>query len=376
MDKKEFESFSKDFQRDLVKLLSEYNETLINVTKPYVIDLSYEALKRDNKVLDRDNYILLMKQIYSPSLPIFTSFDSIDPNVGLYVVQVFPLHVLVARDYDTISKYATTRIEGFNPKSAEILDKVLLAPTNPIVQKHLEVQLNRIQSVQGTVDYKLQDIDANQLAEFKKSIGGSYIAVHLQGGKRSQQLIKKAEKKIVELCVKYSHRLPATEAKTADEVVDMIVGILSGKQKKTTKRTFKTTKSVSSTPKVKARSKEIKVNLRDLAGRFTSVTNLTNLINTALHDQIKRNMGTGNSKTVLNYRTGRFARSVEVERITQSREGMLTAFYNYMKYPYQTFQKGFAQGHIASRDPKLLISKSIREIAANLVKNKMRSVLV
>lgn len=128
--------------------------------------------------------------------------------------------------------------------------------------------------------------------------------------------------------------------------------------------------------KAKAALLKAKSQIRKHSGQFISLVNIQSLINSALHNQIRKNMGNGNARNILNYRTGRFAESAKVERMSQSREGMITAFYSYMKYPYQTFEPGFKQGHIASRDPKLLLSKSIREIAATLVKNKMRAVRI
>ncbi len=120
--------------------------------------------------------------------------------------------------------------------------------------------------------------------------------------------------------------------------------------------------------------------LRDLQGKFYSATLLKELINSQLQHVVSANMGNepypGGQRKILNYRTGRFAASVEAVKLTTSKEGMITAFYDYMKYPYATFSKGGAQEHPASRDPKLLIAKSIREIAATKVKNRMRSVLV
>ena len=107
-----------------------------------------------------------------------------------------------------------------------------------------------------------------------------------------------------------------------------------------------------------------------------SLVNLQNLINSQLQETIRKNMGTGRSSNVLNYRSGRFAASVQVERLTQSRQGMITVFYSYMKNPYQTFEPGFAQGSPESRSPKLLISKSIREIAAAQVTSQLRAVSV
>jgi hypothetical protein len=53
---------------------------------------------------------------------------------------------------------------------------------------------------------------------------------------------------------------------------------------------------------------------------------------------------------------------------------MVTAFYTYMKNPYATFSDGGKQSLPKSRDPKLLISKSIREIAKEMAINKMRAV--
>jgi hypothetical protein len=87
-------------------------------------------------------------------------------------------------------------------------------------------------------------------------------------------------------------------------------------------------------------------------------------------------MGNGTSKNVLNYRTGRFAASAQVERMSYSKEGTITAFYNYMKDPYATFSAGGKQSNPTSRDPKLLISRSIREIAQQVVANKLRAVSV
>ena len=132
----------------------------------------------------------------------------------------------------------------------------------------------------------------------------------------------------------------------------------------------KKTKKSSSTPK------PAPIRLRTNSGRFTSLISLQNLLNQNLHSQIQKNMGTGERRDVLNYRTGRFAESVKVEKMSASREGMITAFYSYMRNPYATFSFGGQQANPATRDPKLLISKSIREIGAVMVANRMRAVLV
>lgn len=109
---------------------------------------------------------------------------------------------------------------------------------------------------------------------------------------------------------------------------------------------------------------------------YNYLTSLQALLNAGLSEQIKKNMGEGNRRDVLNLRTGRFAESAKVERLSESRAGMISVFYSYMKNPYQTFEPGFKQGSPASRNPKLLIAKSIREIAGQMVANRLRSVSV
>ena len=143
----------------------------------------------------------------------------------------------------------------------------------------------------------------------------------------------------------------------------------------------KASKPALSKPKLKSSVSNIGVRkstqrLRTQQGRFTSLASLQTLLNLALAQQIQRNMGTGTSRNVLNYRSGRLAESARVTSMSQSREGMLTAYYTYMKYPYATFSQGGVQSSPPSRDPKLLISKSIREVLATQVKNRLRAVLV
>lgn len=176
---------------------------------------------------------------------------------------------------------------------------------------------------------------------------------------------------------------------------DVLVGILSGAEKDlsyTARNVYVGTKKqktadlsairkeakkkVAEATKVKA-----KLNAKPIARNIEiasppSTTDLLTLLNANLYEQIKKNMGTGSSRDVLNFRSGRLARSASVERISESRNGMITAFYTYMKNPYATFSVGGAQQFPKSRDPKLLISKSIREIAATQVQNRLRAVLV
>lgn len=140
---------------------------------------------------------------------------------------------------------------------------------------------------------------------------------------------------------------------------------------------FNTNKSKKLSVKTKKASIQIKIDTKTppISGA-ADLTTLELLISRLLFERIKANMGDGSRRDVLNYRTGRFAKSVKLERLSESRQGLITAFYSYMRNPYATFSQGGRQEFPRSRDPKLLISKSIREIAQEQVGNRLRAVLV
>jgi len=110
---------------------------------------------------------------------------------------------------------------------------------------------------------------------------------------------------------------------------------------------------------------------RNSVSRFVSLSNVVNIINMQLAEKIRQNMGSPR----LNYRTGRFAKSAQLLTPSVGGTGLVTLPFTYMKYPYQTFEPGFAKGSI-DRDPYSLISQSIREIATKLVVAKLRIVRV
>lgn len=89
---------------------------------------------------------------------------------------------------------------------------------------------------------------------------------------------------------------------------------------------------------------------------------LRNLLNELLPAQVAQNMGS----PALNYITGRFANSARVELVNQGPRGGTSIDYTYMKFPYQTFEPGFAQGS-TMRDPRKIIGESIRELATGIL---------
>jgi len=164
-----------------------------------------------------------------------------------------------------------------------------------------------------------------------------------------------------------------------DNIESAVIAKLTGK-KVPTKKSRKTESVDVSLPKSKISKGKTEVvkpqktqlpALRNIQGQFTSLTSLQNLLNMQLHDQIKKNMHRPNLK----YQTGRFAESVKVEQLSRARDGAITAFMSYMRYPYATFEVGGKQGH-KGYYPSRLINTSVRELAAKLVKEKFTSITI
>lgn len=157
---------------------------------------------------------------------------------------------------------------------------------------------------------------------------------------------------------KFTQRVSKTNRTTTKVKVPTIVGITTGavKFKRPAKRQV-------AKPVIKVEGKK-------------QLLALENLLNGNLVQTVKQNMGTGSRRDILNLRSGRFAESVKLQRLTQGREGMITAYYSYMQNPYATFSGGGKQQYPRSRDPKLLISRSIRELAIQAKVTRLRAILV
>lgn len=175
-----------------------------------------------------------------------------------------------------------------------------------------------------------------------------------------------------------SKMLPEMEQKKGSfisNIVSRIRSVFTGKK----------VTNITETSKISGRVGKSKINTKLNTSRginsefiippaLISLTNLQNLINTNLHDYIKDQMGDGSSSSLLNYRTGRLAKSFEVTGIAQSRDGALSAFFTYMKYPYATFSKGGLQSDPASRDPILLGQRAIRKMAMEIMDTRLRAI--
>lgn len=89
------------------------------------------------------------------------------------------------------------------------------------------------------------------------------------------------------------------------------------------------------------------------------------LLNAKLPATVRENMG----EPALVNRTGRFANSVRVVDVSKTKQGYPSIGYTYQKNPYQVFEDGAGTPPWANgkRDPRQLIDKSIRELAAEIL---------
>lgn len=269
----------------------------------------------------------------------------------------------------------------------ELYAKYKKKPNNYLV----ELQLKEVNEGAGRAQAPLSKA-------VSKFFDSSKVAFTQQGGIKFTE--GAAEQRLKALMEAQVEKLIGTKGQPS--MIDLIVGAISdtmtGKPKKNTPYTIPLTKiAQTKSAKVdttavnkkikqdKAQVKKLKASVKavpsfvkdtSVSRESTNLTNLQNLLNARLHDQIRANMGTGSSGSLLNYRSGRLAQSAKVERLSESRAGMITAFLSYMKYPYATFSDGGRQQQPKSRDPKLLISKQVREIAGTVVSNRMRTVTI
>lgn len=264
---------------------------------------------------------------------------------------------------------------------------------NTMLTKYAEEALNKVYSIQADAEYAFKNTTPEALQGVEKTFGKLYVVVTLHTFDVNQAFSNEEAEIFVELKRKIA--MLASKPLVANYMKDMmssntmledieqaIVSIIkTGKanlKRHTTKKGKTPKKQVAKKQNLPAKQK---ITGKTKAPKETpqssvNLISLQNLLNSQLQDVISANMGDGSSRNLLNYRTGRFASTAEVKRLSISREGMITAFYDYMKNPYATFSTGGKQEYPRSRDPKLLISRSIRQIAAEVVNNRLRAVLV
>lgn len=137
------------------------------------------------------------------------------------------------------------------------------------------------------------------------------------------------------------------------------------KTKSSTRKASKTT--TTSTGKSKKTTKSAKAKIAAVKRKRSKSSSasplaLITLINKELPDTVRKNMQSPQLQNI----TGRFAESVRVTDVMQTAKGFPSIGYTYQRSPYGVFEDGggAAPWSNGQRDPRQLIDRSIREIAA------------
>lgn len=374
---------AKDFisRQELLKADKDKKCILIsNGTTLKLIGYDYKAIRRVLTLASKSNSFIDTSPLgrrlrVSKVLP-----ENIDPETG----EILEVTALDRRLVSKMHLGHTGEVTPLVEKIKTIISEVTELTGNtsdPLVQE-LSVLLNKAANNQRFLKYSHINMANNN------RLGGAVIELVVQPEDLNLAISdaeRELERKLVSSIQKYANVLGIPGSNTLKQdivqfVSDRVMEGFTGTPQKnikphtTAKGSLKT--PAKANPRPAKAYKEPRPQLRTVRGQFYSLASLQRLLDANLTQKIKENMGSGNRRDILNLRSGRFAESVRVERMSQSREGMITAFYTYMKNPYQTFEPGFKQGSPSSRNPRLLISKSIREIAATQVANRMRAVLV
>lgn len=261
-------------------------------------------------------------------------------------------------DFDLYAKYSKNPykyIVEMQPEEVNRASGTASAPITNALRRYFDpanyVQIEKFFRTRATEDSFIQKLITSKGSPSYLEIVENHLTSTLKGEKKKTAT---------------TYSLPKSKISSEKIRVD------TAQYRKEVKQNIQKVKKLSDS--IKKAVELAKVSDRNRVRDSLDLTSLQNLINTHLQDVVSANMGDGNARNVLNYRTGRLAASAKVERISESRNGMITAFYSYMKNPYATFSEGGQQSSPRSRDPKLLISKSIREIAAQQVGNRLRAV--
>lgn len=206
-------------------------------------------------------------------------------------------------------------------------------------------------------------------------IGNREEGLQVLGPRKKKYLeaLKNAQKKLAKdtILSESSDSRPTIERK---KIVKTFEDSVKGKKnvrktKSDTKLRLANSKVTKTVTKKVTRGNAINASNQPLKGvnkvkKATTESNITlaALINQKLPATVMKNMRVPG----LQNRSGRFAKSARVTDVIRTTKGFPSIGYTYMKYPYQTFEPGYKQGSL-ERDPRKVIDKSIREIAAELL---------
>ena len=258
-----------------------------------------------------------------------------------------------AKELDNIVKKEDIDKVDINYLLQEV-EKVASQERGFTIEYNLDLDL--IQGLKGAIELEYEPATLNQAkGNVSAFIGELLKDVVQEEGKRAQKLFENID--ITGL---------KGSPDMVEDVLEMITEAVDPKKKtKARKRGGSpvSKKIQGSTPRKRKVTKKLKGVKAQKArkGVSSNPLMLMAMINKELPDVVRKNM---KSPGLVN-RTGRFAESVKLTDVVQTPQGFPSFGYTYARNPYEVFEMG--SGNVRAtpeRDPRQLIDRSIREIAA------------
>lgn len=273
-------------------------------------------------------------------------------------------------------------------KDTALLNYNVLGATPNLIQKstsrklitllEIDVDLAVEKNIQAKADSRKSLPAVKMAAEYRMQVAKfEHGAANIKSGSALEAALRKYANKNIQKAIdetvegiSVDHILDILSSKSARQVITKnIEDTFQGKKPKNYKSKTKSKEKIKHKIEQKAKIKKIRLGgtiLVEGAGRGMDLNKpyiKDQIINRNLHDQIRKNMGKGNSKQILNYRTGRFAKSVEIERFLPTKEkGAIIALTNFYGFPYTRFADKSDSLWKPGRDIKGIIGRSIRQI--------------
>jgi hypothetical protein len=396
---KEKTAFDLAYDRLLKVLLKVYNKTIVKSIQSPEFPVLYESMTKKGSKLGP---ILVYNGNKEGVFLVGTTFESLQRH---YSINVARDPTLKSTRFGTTTSYvpdpragpgeyiSKERIRtdfGHLPAKDDInlvspLTQKFTALVNSgvssLIRANAEKALEELYAVQAKLTHRFKNTTPEAIAESRKIMAKGYVVITLQSESINKKFSTRESEIYFKLLRSIAEGVDYTSISGSNTVLeDIVQGIVLKISGSKTKLKKHKEQSTNLNVKIKAKSKVgvSKSNLINAAQNkyIPPTNNLLAILSASINEQVRKNMGTGNDKKILNLRSGRLADSVSIERLSESRAGMVSVFYNYMRNPYATFSDGGRQQNPKTRDPKLLISKSIREIGAAMIGNRMRAVLV
>lgn len=333
-----------DFARELTEKVSQLGEKLLKTKNK---NAPFKGGKRDRNFNPADNERIMGTKLVDKGSDLVEAGH----DEGFEILE---------------SKIQDAMQKAFNDEYPRRVDRKILNRDLKKLGIDLEVERDdrtgtyqfRMQSTvdnqqKGFLSAKARQEFENQLAKAIRKLDDESSILKLQG---SPSMYQMKETELRRSVLKPFEKIKNVEVEVPKEIK---------KKKRTERKRNKTRSKLSPTAAVAVKVMAPKRRKRKSAGSKKEMgfnpLRIIGILNKELPETVRKNM----QPPRLQNQSGRFADSVRITDISSTPQGFPSIGYTYQRNPYQVFEEG-SSGNWSNgqRDPRDLIDKSIREIAA------------